>query len=313
MCGHGNAMRFEYDSERRRFIRLGIGAAVAVCVPPLCFADVRKMDTRPIPGAEERIPVIGLGTSDEFESMPRDGGAELVAVLSTLLEYGGSLVDTAPGYGDAEQVVGQLVRDHAMAERLFLSTKVRTRGGAEGLRSMARSEELLGKSPLDLMMVHSLVDAETQLDNLQRLKEEGRVRYIGITTSRQNGFERMEALIRRRRFDFIQVNYSPLEPAAAERVIPAAHDRGVAVMINRAFANGRYFSMVRGRKLPDWAADFDCESFAQLSLKYILGHPDVSCVLAATSNPAHMADNAAAGSGRLPDPTTRRRIESWLA
>lgn len=305
-------MKFKYDSERRRFIRLGIGATVAVCAPPLCLGDVRKMKTRPIPGTDERIPVIGLGTSDEFESMPPDGGAELASVLNTLLDYGGSLVDTAPGYGDAERVLGQLVRDDDMAKRLFLSTKVRIRGAAAGLRSMARSQELLGKSPLDLMMVHSLVDAETQLDNLQRWKDEGRVRYIGITTSRQSGFERMEALIQSRRFDFIQVNYSPLEPEAAERVIPAARDRGVAVMINRAFANGRYFSLVRGRKLPDWAADFDCESFAQFSLRYILGHPDVSCVLAATSDPGHMADNAAAGSGRLPDPATRRRIEAWL-
>lgn len=162
-------------------------------------------------------------------------------------------------------------------------------------------------------MVHSLVDADTQLDNLQSLKDAGKIRYIGITTSRQSGFEEMERLIRNRRFDFIQVNYSPLEPEAAERVIPAAAERGVAVMVNRAFGNGGYFQRVRGEELPEWAAGFDCESWAQFSLKYILGNPDVTCVLAATSNPRHMADNARAGTGRLPDADTRARIEQFLA
>jgi aryl-alcohol dehydrogenase-like predicted oxidoreductase len=221
--------------------------------------------------------------------------------------------DTAPGYGDAERILGDFVRELDLSNELFLSTKVAERGKAKGMQSLERSLKLLPKEPLDLVMVHSLVDADTQLDNLQSLKDAGKVRHIGITTSRRSGFEEMERLIRSRRFDFIQVNYSPLEPQAAERVIPAAAERGVAVMVTRAFGNGDYFGQVGGQKLPAWAADFDCESWAQFSIKYILGHPDVTCVLTATSNPRHMADNARGGSGRLPDPATRERMVEYLA
>jgi aryl-alcohol dehydrogenase-like predicted oxidoreductase len=302
-------MTIPYGLSRRRFV----GLCAATALTPFTAAAAPAMARRLIPGTDEELPVIGLGTSDEFERLPADGGEQLKAVLTTLLEHGGTLVDTAPGYGNAERVLGRFLAELDLADKLFMSTKVRTHGEREGLQSMERSQELLGKKPLDLMMVHSLVDAETQLDNLERWKDEGRVRYIGITTSRESGFEQMEALIRKRRFDFIQVNYSPLEPRAAERVIPAARERGVAVMINRAFGNGSYFGQVRGRELPSWASEFDCESWAQLSLKYILGNPDVTTVLAATSNPEHMADNAAAGAGRLPDQAMRERIEALLS
>lgn len=296
---------------RREFLRLSAAAGIALSAPQQAFS-AEQMDTRAIPGTDERIPVIGLGTSHEFDHVPADGGAELKAVLRTLVEHGGTLVDTAPRYGDAEEILGGFFSELALTETLFISTKVGTRGAENGRRSLQRSQELLGKRPLDLMMVHSLTDAETQLRNLKEWKDAGRVRYIGITTSQQSGFAEMESLIGSHDLDFIQVNYSPLEPEAAERVIPAAADRGVAVMINRAFGNGEYFSRLRGRELPGWAADFDCASWAQFSLKYILGHPDVTCVLAATSNPRHMRDNAAAGTGRLPDDAARKRIEEYL-
>lgn len=298
--------------KRRTFLKLGTVAGLALALPPGVGRADGAMARRRIPGTDEEIPVIGLGTSDEFERVPADGGAALKEVLTVLEESGGTLIDTAPGYGDAETVLGTFLEDLGLTDDMFISTKVRERGRDEGLRSMERSGRLLGKKSLDLMMVHSLVDAETQLDNLERWQDEGRVRYIGITTSRESGFEEMEALIRKRRMDFIQVNYSPLEPRAAERVIPAARDRGVAVMVNRAFANGRYFGLVGDRELPTWAAEFDCESWAQLSLKWILGNPDVTCVLAATSNPRHMRDNVAAGHGGLPDDAVRRRIETLL-
>lgn len=294
---------------RRTFLKLAAAGAVAPAFP---LHAREQMAQRHIPGTEERIPVIGLGTSDEFERMPRDGGRELQAVLNTLAEYGGTLIDTAPGYGNAEDVVGTLLDELKLSEEMFISSKVRSRGRRVGMQSLERSLRLLRKKPIDLLMVHSLVDAETQLDNLQQFKDEGHVRFIGITTSRSSGFERMEDLILRRKLDFIQVNYSPLEPEAAERVIPAARDRDIAVMINRAFVNGRYFSLVRGRELPDWAQEFDCSSWAQLSLKWILGNRDVTCVLAATSNARHMADNAAAGLGRLPDSKAREQISRLL-
>jgi diketogulonate reductase-like aldo/keto reductase len=297
---------------RREFLTLTAAAGVAMTMPEYALPAANRMDRRRIPGTTEDIPVIGLGTSHEFDHLPADGGKELKAVLRTLVEHGGTLVDTAPRYGDAEEVIGGFLSELDLAETLFISTKVGTRGADQGLRSMERSQQLLGKRPLDLMMVHSLVEAETQLRNLKDWKETGRVRYIGITTSDRSAFAEMESLIRSQDLDFVQVNYSPLEPESAERVIPAAAGHGVAVMINRAFGNGEYFGRLRGRRLPDWAADFDCESWAQFSLKYILGNPDVTCVLAATSNSRHMRDNAAAGSGRLPDAATRRRIEEYL-
>jgi aryl-alcohol dehydrogenase-like predicted oxidoreductase len=297
---------------RREFLKLTAAAGVALSMPQTGLATTARMDKRRIPGTDEDIPVIGLGTSHEFEHLPADAGNELKAVLTTLVEQGGTLVDTAPRYGDAEQILGGFFSELDLTDSVFISTKVGTRGAGEGRRSMERSQELLGKRPLDLMMVHSLTDAETQLANLREWKEAGRVRYIGITTSQESGFGEMESLIQSQALDFVQVNYSPLEPQAARRVIPAAADRGVAVMINRAFGNGEYFSLLRDRQLPEWTADFGCESWAQFSLKHILGHPGVTCVLTATSNSRHMKDNAAAGTGRLPDPATRRRIEQYL-
>ena len=297
---------------RREFIKLTAATGAVLAAPGRLLAAPPQMSRRRIPGTDENIPVVGLGTSHEFDRIPADGDSQLKAVLSTLVEHGGTLVDTAPRYGNAERILGKFFADLDLAETIFISSKVSTRGAEQGRKSLQQSEDLLGKSPLDLMMVHSLVDAETQLDNLRAWKDAGRVRHIGITTSQRSGFAEMESLIKSQNLDFIQVNYSPLEPEAAERVIPAAAERGVAVMINRAFGNGEYFSLMRGRELPEWAADFDCESWAQFSLKYILGHPDVTCVLAATSNPRHMKDNAAAGTGRLPDAATRRRIEEYL-
>jgi aryl-alcohol dehydrogenase-like predicted oxidoreductase len=300
------------DFRRREFLKLTAAAGVALSMPQTGLATTSRMDKRRIPGTDEDIPVIGLGTSHEFDHIPADGGKELKAVLTTLVEHGGTLVDTAPRYGDAEQVLGGFFSELDLTDTIFISSKVGTRGAEQGWRSLERSEELLGKRPLDLMMVHSLTDAKTQLANLREWKEAGRVRHIGITTSQESGFAEMESLIQSHDLDFVQVNYSPLEPEAARRVIPAAADRGVAVMINRPFGNGEYFSLLRGRQLPEWAADFDCESWAQFSLKYILGNPGVTCALAATSNSRHMKDNATAGTGRLPDPATRRRIEEYL-
>ena len=296
---------------RREFLKTSAAAALALASPAAGFASER-MQKRRIPASGEEIPVVGLGTSDEFEHVPADGGRQLKAVLAELVDAGGTLVDTAPAYGHAERVLGGFFRESGLSDTLFISTKVSARGEERGLESMERSAQRLGKEPLDLLMVHSLVDARTHLETLRRRKEDGRVRYIGITTSRESGFEEMESLIRSQPLDFIQVNYSPMETRAAERVIPAAAERGIAVMVNRPFGNGAWFGEVAGGELPAWAAEFDCESWAQFSLKYILGHPHVTCVLAATSNPRHMRDNARAGMGRLPGDALRRRIVDYV-
>ena len=292
---------------RREFVQVGLTTGVALAVPPRAGGQATVMPTRPVAATGEGIPVIGLGTSDEFDRMPADGGEGLRGVIRTLREHGGTLIDTAPIYGNSESVLGQLLAELNLADEVFLSTKIREFGAVAGSNSVARSEERLGKRPLDLIMVHDLVDVQTQLRNLREAKDAGRVRYIGITTSRVRRFPEIEALIESGSLDFIQVNYSVTDTVAEERVIPAAVDHGVAVMINRPFGDGRYFRAVGGRELPPWAAEFGCESWGQFSLKYILSNPDVTCVIPATSNPEHMLDNARAAFGPLPDTTTRRR------
>jgi aryl-alcohol dehydrogenase-like predicted oxidoreductase len=295
------------DPQRRTFCKLLAGALL---LPPfhLSLASNTGMRRRPIPGTNETIPVIGLGTSDEFEGGPGTNLDRLREVLRRFHELGGTLVDTAPIYGNAESVIGRLVADLDLTDELFLATKVRTSGREAGLEQMRRSQELLGKRPLDLMQVHSLVDWRTQLRNLRQWKDEGRVRYIGVTHSRTSAFGELERVMRSEPLDFVQLNYSFTEPAAEDRLLPLAADRGMAVMVNRPFENGALFRAVQGRALPDWAAEFDCASWAQFSLKYILAHPAVTCVIPATSNPEHVADNMGAGTGRLPDQRTRARI-----
>ena len=250
---------------------------------------------------------MGLGTSDEFESAG-ENIEQLREVLRLFIDLGGRLVDTAPGYGNAEQVLGNLMNDLGIIEKTFVATKVRTRGRQSGENQFQTSERLLKKRPLDLIQVHSLVDVKTQLDNQRSWKDAGRVRYIGITHSRVSAFKELEQLMRMEQLDFVQLNYSFTEPDAEERLLPLAADQGIAVIANRPFENGALFRRVKGKALPDWAADFDCESWAQFSLKYILTHPAVTCVIPATSNPLHLVDNMEAGTGRLPDEGMRRRM-----
>lgn len=303
----GVMSRSDVDIGRRSFCKLIAGALLIPHVPP-SFASASEMMHRRIPGTQETLPVVGLGTSDEFE-VPDEADLDVLrTVLRRFHELGGTLVDTAPIYGNAESVIGGLLEDLDLAEDLFVATKVRNSGREAGLEQMERSQVLLGKRPLDLMQVHSLVDWRTQLRNLRQWKEEGRVRYIGVTHSRTSAFEELEKVMRSEPLDFVQFNYSFTEPQAEERLLPLAAERGMAVMVNRPFENGALFRAVQDRPLPKWASDFDCESWAQFSLKYILGHPAVTCVIPATSNPTHVADNMGAGTGRLPDERTRERM-----
>lgn len=303
----GDSSDVGVDPARRSFCRL---ITAAVLLPHMNFASASddRMMRRRIPGTGETLPVVGLGTSDEFEVAAGASLDPLREVLRRFHELGGTLVDTAPLYGNAESVIGRLANDLDLTKELFLATKVRTRGRAAGLAQMERSQELLGKRPLDLMQVHSLVDWQTQLRNLRHWKEQGRVRYIGVTHSRVSAFDELERVMRSEPLDFVQLNYSFTEPQAEQRLLPLAADRGMAVMVNRPFENGALFRAVKNRALPDWAAELDCESWAQFSLKYILAHPAVTCVIPATSNPKHVVDNMGAGTGRLPDEVTRRRM-----
>ncbi len=268
---------------------------------------------RRIPATGEMIPAVGLGTSDEFETDAGQDLEPLREVLRRFVAAGATLIDTAPIYGNAESVIGNLITELGITQRLFVATKVRTYGKQAGIEQMERSELLLNKRPLDLIQVHSLVDVETQLENLRSWKDAGRVRYIGITHSRVSAFDELERLMRKEKLDFVQLNYSFTEPDAERRLLPLAADKGIAVLANRPFQNGAMFRRVKGKPLPAWASEFDCKSWAQFSLKYILAHPAVTCVIPATSNPKHLVDNMGAGFGRLPDTRTLRRMREHVA
>ncbi len=292
-----------------------MGTGLALVTPGLSQGQSTMM-TRSIPASGESLPVIGLGTSDEFET--RREIEDLKQVLITLVDMGGTLVDTAPTYGNAENVLGELFNDLSLQQRLFIATKISLwsvplLSRQAGIDQMIKSAEVMGKSPLDLIQVHNLNDLDTQWQNLVDWKAEGRVRYIGVTIYNYRQFDRLERFLRGASgVDFVQLNYSVIEPRADEVLIPLAVDKGAAIIANRPFANGGYFRRVRNKSLPDWAAEFDCESWAQFTLKWILGNPGITCAIPATSNPRHMRDNARAGYGRLPDQNQRRRMLDYI-
>ncbi|MBK7522465.1 MAG: aldo/keto reductase [Gammaproteobacteria bacterium] len=272
------------------------------------------MLTRRIPSSGELLPVIGLGTSDVFDVGADEAArAPLAQVLKILLEAGGSLLDTSPMYGRAEGVSGELVEAAGARARMFLATKVWTTGKAEGLRQIEDSMRLLKTGVLDLVQVHNLVDLATQLANVRALKEAGKLRYTGITHYTVAAHAELERVIGREALDFVQFNYSIVTRDAEQRLLPLAAERKVAVLVNRPYEDGALFARVRGKPLPEWAAEFDCTSWGQFFLKFIVSHPAVSCVIPATSNPRHMLDNAAAGHGRLPEQPMREKMAAYFA
>lgn len=293
---------------RREATKVIAGTAASLLVAPSLPAQAKSsLLQRAIPSSGEMLPVIGLGTSRVFNDASSDRGP-LEQVVATLTKLGGKLIDTAPAYGQAETVTGEIAAKLKLHNTLFLASKVGTTGKTEGVQQMERSSELLGKKPLDLIQVHNLTDWETQLATLQEWKKQGRIRYIGITTSRRNAHEDIARILEKERVDFVQINYSLMEREAEERVLPVARERGVAVLVNRPFGRGDLFGRVREKPLPERAAEIDCKSWAQFFLKWIVAHPAVTCVIPATSKPHHMEDNLQAGLGRLPDEKMRRRM-----
>jgi diketogulonate reductase-like aldo/keto reductase len=293
---------------RREATKVIAGTAASLLVTPSLPAQAKgSVLQRAIPSSGEMLPVIGLGTSRVFNDASSER-APLEQVVATLAKLGGKLVDTAPAYGQAETVTGEIATKLKLHDKLFIATKVGTTGKTEGIQQMERSLELLGKKPVDLVQVHNLSDWEVQLATLQERKKQGRLRYTGITQSRTNAHADIVRVLEKERVDFVQINYSLMEREAEERVLPVAKERGVAVLINRPFGRGDLFGRVRDKPLPEWAAEIDCKSWAQFFLKWIVAHPAVTCVIPATSKPHHMEDNIQAGLGRLPDEKMRRRM-----
>ena len=268
---------------------------------------------RAIPRTGEQIPVIGLGTYDAFDvGSAETDRAPLKDVLNAFAAAGGSLVDSSPMYGRAEVVVGDLTAELGLRRSLFLATKVWTSGRDAGIRQMEDSFRLMKTQTMDLMQIHNLVDWKTHTATLKDWKKQGRVRYIGITHYHEGAYDDLERLIKTRDYDFVQLNYSIAEREAESTVLPLAQQMGVAVIANRPFAKANLFSRVRDKEVPDWAAEFDCKSWAQFFLKYIVSHPALTCAIPATSKPKHLADNMQAAYGRLPDAKTRRRMADYV-
>ena len=298
---------------RRGLFRMVAAGATVLAGGDALGAATQALLKRAIPRSGELLPAVGLGTSLTFDvgTSPTERGP-LREVLQKFVDLGGSVVDTAPMYGRAEAVVGDLAHELGMRDRLFLATKVWTQGREAGIRQMETSMQRLRTTRLDLMQVHNLVDVETQLQTLRTWKQQGRIRYLGITHYTASAYAELERLMQKEELDFVQFNYSLDEREAEQRLLPLAQARGIAVIVNRPFARAGLFGKVRGTPLPGWAAEFDCASWAQFFLKYILAHPAVTCVIPATSKVNHLVDNMQAGLGRLPDAKTREKMVAYL-
>jgi aryl-alcohol dehydrogenase-like predicted oxidoreductase len=294
---------------RRDILKLGAGAAASTFAGGTQSAVALTM--RPIPSSGERLPVVGIGTN-RYGTGSETEIAPLRETLKTFAAAGGKLIDTAPMYGSSEVVLGELIAGLGIRQQLFLATKVYADGREAGLEEMNASFSRLRTNRIDLIQVHNLSDTATQLATMREGKSAGRYRYVGVTTSRDSQYDEMENVLKKEKLDFVQVDYSIENRTAAERILPLALERGVAVLINLPFGRARLFSAVRGKPLPPWAAEFDCGSWAQFFLKYVIGHPASTCAIPGTRKPAHVADNLGAARGRLPDQAMRRKMEQFF-
>ena len=296
----------------------GVAAALTSSGAPRAQAtgvasERSDMIARKIPSTGERVPVIGLGTSGPFEvGAAAAARAPLREVIDAFFEGGGRLIDTSPMYSTAERVLGELLSP-AQQQACFMATKVWEDGADAGVSQLHDSARLLKHRPLDLIQVHNLRDLAVQLATLRAWKAEGKVRYIGVTHYTIATHAELARVIRQEKPDFVQFNYSPVTTEAEEKLLPLCADKGVAVLVNRAFEDGKLFAQVRGKAVPDWAAEFGATSWAQVFLKYVIANPAVTCVIPATGKLRNMLDNLAAGRGELPNSAQRARIVAALA
>jgi diketogulonate reductase-like aldo/keto reductase len=265
--------------------------------------------TRLIPSTNEKLPVVGVGTWRTFDvGNSASERGPLKEVLKTLIASGGKVIDSSPMYGQSEKVVGDLSEELKLNTSLFMATKVWTTGKEEGISQMNKSFSLMKRKQMDLMQIHNLVDWKTHLKTLREWKEEGKVRYIGITHYLESAYPSIEDIINTNQIDFLQINYSLQSRKSGERLLPLAKDKGMAVIINRPFEEGALFQRVQGKQLPEWAKEFDCASWAQFFLKFIISNPAVTCAIPGTDKPNYMVDNIAAAFGKLPDEKRREQM-----
>ena len=310
---------------RREYLKLSALAGVALAInPKLLLADdsPREIITRVIPGTSERLPVVGLGSSATFSRIAGEGGVDRIrSVLQAMVDNGGRVFDTAPSYGAAEEVAGNIARDTGLAEKIFWATKLNVvpRGSDEGADPEAARAQLeqsfahVGKEPIDLVQVHNMADPPTQLGLLNEYKQAGRIRYVGITTTFARQYDDLEALMRNEPLDFIGVDYAIDNRTMEEKIFPLAQERGIGVLVYAPFGRTRLWEQVEGRQVPEWAAEWDIATWGQFFLKFVVSNPVVTAATPATSRPGHMVDNLGAASGKLPDEAGRQRMIEHIA
>lgn len=298
---------------RREFNKAGLGAmTLATLGGGTALAGQEDLIRKAIPSTGEMLPIIGLGTNRYGVGDDAEKRDVLRAALARFHELGGTVIDTAPSYRSSESVLGDLIAELGIRDDLFIATKADEDGGADATtEQMNESQRRLKTDTFDLMQVHNLRGWKDALPAMREWKQEGRIRYVGITTSRARQYEEFERVLRQEELDFIQINYSLEQREAAEKILPLAADKGVAVIINRAFGGGRIFEKVGDRSLPGWAQEFGCASWAQFLLKYAIGHPAATLSIPGMTKLHHVDDNLGAAHGRLPDADERKRQEAF--
>jgi aryl-alcohol dehydrogenase-like predicted oxidoreductase len=305
-------MRFhEIAISRRQFLKATCAvSAVMALGPHQLLAAPTQMIKRTIPSSGEQLSVIGMGTSRTFSNdVPKH---QLGEVMQAFFDHDGQLIDSSPMYGPAESLVGDLLKTTKNTTGLFVATKVWTSGKESGIDQMQQSMRRMGVKVIDLMQIHNLHDWQTHIHTLREWKAQGKIRYLGITTSHGSRHAEFEKVMQAEQLDFVQFSYNLVDRVAEERLFPLAADRGIATVINRPFQRGGMFQTVKGKQVPTWAAEFDCTSWAQFFLKFVISHPHVTNVIPATSEPKHLVDNMGAGYGRLPDAEMRERMIKYF-
>lgn len=291
---------------------LNLRAGNQLSVEKLILRAVFMIERR-IPSTGEALPVIGLGSWLQYDvGKMAPEREELSDVLRKMSELGGRVIDSSPMYGKAEDVIGELTEQTGLAEKFFYATKVWTSGEKSGIEQMENSLKKMKRSVMDLIQVHNLLDWQTHLKTLNKWKQQGKVRYTGITHYTSSAHDKLESILKSEKIDFVQFNYSIRERNAEKSLLTTAMERGVAVIINVPFDQNSLFKTVKGKKLPDWAEDYDIKSWGQFFLKYIISHPAVTCVIPGTSNPEHLVENMGAGFGNLPDEKARAEMVSYF-
>lgn len=292
---------------RRQFIGMAATLGAGLILPGQTFATSAPIH-KTILKTGEQLPVIGMGTSRTFDA---GNDAELLPgledVTQTFFDMGGGVIDSSPMYGSSQEVIGQLLAKMKAERNLFAATKVWTKGRQEGLEQMEKSRQQWGVKNFDLMQIHNLVDWQTHLETLKQIKADGKIRYIGITTSHGRYHEQLKDILKKHDFDFVQLSYNIANRDAESPLLSMAQEKGIAVIVNRPYQRGDLFRKVKDRPLPSWAQAFDCSSWGQYFLKYVVSHPAVTCAIPATTKVKHMKDNMLAGRGRLP--TARERLK----